>query len=170
MDVEPIFLIKRRIRRNKQFDDNPDTKREQQSALENYRTDYFLVLVDMALSQLKIRFEQIEFFESVFGFLFDAAQLISLDDEGLKTCCLKLEKSLTHGDACDIDAKRLLSELQILQEMLPSVAYECEIPWNSLKVLEFVKKMDMFPNILVAYRILLTILLLWHLPNGASQN
>ncbi|WOG95684.1 hypothetical protein DCAR_0415011 [Daucus carota subsp. sativus] len=120
MDVEPVFLIKRRIKRNKQF-------------------------------------EQMELFESVFGFLFDAARLISLDDEGLKTCCLKLDKSLTHGDACDIDVKRLLSELQILQEMLPSVAYECEIPWNSLKVLEFVKKMDMFPNILMAYRILLTI-------------
>lgn len=41
--------------------------------------------------------------------------------------------------------------------MLPSVAYECEIPWNSIRVLEFVKKMDMFPNILVAYRVLLTI-------------
>ena len=84
MDVEPVFLIKRRIKRNKQFDENPDTEREQQSALENYRTDYFLVLVDMALSQLKVRFEQMELFESVFGFLFDAARLISLDDEGLK--------------------------------------------------------------------------------------
>lgn len=157
MDIEPVFQIKRRIKRNRQFDENPDTEREQQSALENFRTDYFLVLVDMALSQLKIRFEQIELFESIFGFLFDASRLISFDDEGLKECCLKLEKSLSHGDDCDIDGKRLLSELQILQEMLPSVAYECEIPWNSIRVLEFIKKMDMFPNILVAYRVLLTI-------------
>ncbi|XP_074337197.1 uncharacterized protein LOC141674387 [Apium graveolens] len=80
----------------------------------------------MALSQLKIRFEQMELFESVIGFLFDASRLISLDDEGLK-------------------------------EMLPTAAYEYEIPWNSLKILEFVKKMDMFPNVLVAYRVLLTI-------------
>ncbi|KAL6509341.1 hypothetical protein OROGR_022651 [Orobanche gracilis] len=157
MDIEPVFSIKRRIKRNRQFDENPNTEREQQSALENYRTDYFLVLVDMALSQLKIRFEQIELFESVFGFLFDTSRLISLDDEGLKDCCLKLEKSLTYGDDCDIDAKRLLSELQILQEMLPTAAYDYEIPWNSVKILEFVKKMDMFPNILVAYRVLLTI-------------
>ncbi|KAL6530818.1 hypothetical protein OROGR_014678 [Orobanche gracilis] len=157
MDIELVFSIKRRIKRNRQFDENPNTEREQQSASENYRTNYFLVLVDMALSQLKIRFEQIELFEYVFGFLFDASRLISLDDEGLKDCCLKLEKSLTHGDDCDIDAKRLLSELQILQEMLPTAAYDYEIPWNSVKILEFVKKMDMFPNILVAYRVLLTI-------------
>ncbi|KAL6568949.1 hypothetical protein OROGR_000674 [Orobanche gracilis] len=157
MDIEPVFSIKRRIKRNRQFDENPNTERKQQSALENYRTDYFLVLVDMALSQLKIRFEEIELFESVFGFLFDASPLVSLDDEGLKDCCLKLEKSLTHGGDCDIDAKRLLSELKILQEMLPTAAYDYEIPWNSVKILEFVKKMDMFPNILVAYRVLLTI-------------
>ncbi|XP_074326616.1 uncharacterized protein LOC141664562 [Apium graveolens] len=68
MDIEPIFLIKRRIKRNRQFDDNPDTEREQQFPLKNYRTDYFLVLVDMVLSQLKIRFKQMELFESVFGF------------------------------------------------------------------------------------------------------
>ncbi|XP_074360953.1 uncharacterized protein LOC141701189 [Apium graveolens] len=49
MDIEPIFLIKRRIKRNRQFDDNPDTEREQQFPLKNYRTDYFLVLVDMAI-------------------------------------------------------------------------------------------------------------------------
>ncbi|XP_074337196.1 uncharacterized protein LOC141674386 [Apium graveolens] len=29
MDIEPMFLIKRRIKRNRQFDDNPDTEREQ---------------------------------------------------------------------------------------------------------------------------------------------
>ncbi|KAL8102985.1 hypothetical protein AgCh_027499 [Apium graveolens] len=36
INIEPVFLIKRRIKRNRQFDDNPDTEREQQSTLENY--------------------------------------------------------------------------------------------------------------------------------------
>lgn len=75
----------------------------------------------------------------------------------MKYCCLNLEKSLTHGGDCDIDVNRLLSELQILQEMLSTEAYEDGNSWNFVKVMEFVKKMDMFPNILVAYRILLTI-------------
>lgn len=157
MGIEPVFQVKRRAIRKRHFDENPDTEREHQSAQENFRTDYFLVLVDMAISQLKIRFEQIELFESIFGFLFDASRLILLDDEGMKNCCLKLENALTHGEDCDIDAKRLVSELQILQEMLPSEAYQYGNPWNSIKVMEFAKKMDMFPNILVAYRVLLTV-------------
>ena len=60
--IEPAFQVKCRVVRKKHFDENPNTDREQQSAQENFRTDYFLVLVDMAISQLKIRFEQIELF------------------------------------------------------------------------------------------------------------
>lgn len=40
-------------------------------------------------------------FESVFDFLFDASRLISMDDNGLKNCCLKFEKSLTYDDERD---------------------------------------------------------------------
>ena len=56
--VEPEFTVKRSFSRKKQFDEIPNTEREQQSAQEKFRTDYFLVLVDMALSQLRTRFEQ----------------------------------------------------------------------------------------------------------------
>ncbi|XP_062011911.1 uncharacterized protein LOC133728519 [Rosa rugosa] len=157
MGIESVFPVKRRVIRKRHFDEIPNTDREQQSAQEDFRTDYFLVLVDMALSQLKSRFEQMESFEYVFGFLFEASQLVSLDDEEMKNCCLKLELALKHGELSDIDAKYLLSELQILQEMLPNEAYETGKPWNSIKIMEFAKEMDMFPNILVAYRILLTV-------------
>ncbi|KAL7148065.1 hypothetical protein ABFS83_06G152300 [Erythranthe nasuta] len=36
-------------------------------------------------------------------------------------------------------------------------SYEINKPWNSIKILEFVKSMDMIPNVMIAYRILLTI-------------
>ncbi|KAM5550441.1 zinc finger MYM-type protein 1, partial [Rosa sericea] len=157
MGIESVFPVKRRVIRKRHFDEIPDTDTEQQSAQEDFRTDYFLVLVDMALSQLKSRFEQMESFQYVFGFLFDASRLVSLDDEEMKNCCLKLELALKHGEVSDIDAKYLLSELQILQEMLPNEAYETGKPWNSIKIMEFAKKKDMFPNILVAYRILFTV-------------
>jgi hypothetical protein len=140
MEIEPVFQVKRRVIRKRHFDENHDTDREQQSAQENFRTYYFLILVDMAISQLKIRFEQIELFESIFGFLFDASRLISLDDEGMKSSCLKLENALTHGESCDIDAQCLFSELQILQVMLPVEACQYGNAWNSIKIMEFVKK------------------------------
>ncbi|KAK9062183.1 hypothetical protein SSX86_019369 [Deinandra increscens subsp. villosa] len=157
IDIEPEFTVKRASCRKKQFDEIPNTEREQQSAKENFRTDYFLVLVDMALSQITTRFEQMEHFESIFGFMFDASKLYYLDDDLLKTSCLNLELALTHDKDSDIDGNDLFIELEILQGMLPRVAYEGERPWTSIKIMEFAKKMDMFPNVLLAYKILLTI-------------
>nr|GEX15517.1 zinc finger MYM-type protein 1-like [Tanacetum cinerariifolium] len=44
--VEPEFPIKRTPCRKKHFDEILNSKREQQSSKENFRTDYFLILVD----------------------------------------------------------------------------------------------------------------------------
>ena len=71
--VEPEFPVKRHAYRKKHFDEIPNSEREQQSAQESFRTDYFLVLVDRRLSQLRSRFEQMKYFEFIFGFLFDAS-------------------------------------------------------------------------------------------------
>ncbi|KAL6587714.1 hypothetical protein OROMI_000692 [Orobanche minor] len=132
MEIEHVFPVKRKVVRKRHFDEIPNTDREQQSAQEDFRTDYFLVLVDIALSQLKIRFEQMQDFDSTFGFMFDASRLTSLDDKEMKVCCSKLQLALEHGETSDIDAKCLLSELQILQEMLPNEACGMGKPWNSI--------------------------------------
>ncbi|KAL6545318.1 hypothetical protein OROGR_009192 [Orobanche gracilis] len=157
MGIEPEFPIKRSFRRKKQFDEIPNTERERQSAQDTFRTDYFYVLVDGALVQLESRFEQMKYFESIFGFLFDASQFVYLDDNDLKKSCLNLEDALTNDGDSDIDGKYLLAELQILQEMLPHEAYRGERPWTSIQIMEFAKKMDMFPNVMLAYKILLTV-------------
>ncbi|XP_071700044.1 uncharacterized protein [Rutidosis leptorrhynchoides] len=112
---------------------------------------------DMALSQLKTRFEQMKQFETIFGFMFDASKLYYLDDDLLKKSCLDLETALTYEKDSDIDGDDLFRELQSLQKMLPKVAYEGARPWTSLEIMEFTKKMDIFPNVLLAYNILLTV-------------
>ncbi|KAK9670031.1 hypothetical protein RND81_13G172000 [Saponaria officinalis] len=145
MDIDPVFQEKRKVTKNRKYDENPNTEREQQSAEEKFRIDYFLILVDMAISQIKIRFEQTELFESIF------------DDEDMKFFSIKLEDALTFGAECDINLACFCTELQILHVILPSEAYDGEVPWNAIKIAEFVKEMKMFPNILIAYRILLTI-------------
>ncbi|GKD77048.1 zinc finger MYM-type protein 1-like protein [Tanacetum coccineum] len=124
--VEPEFPIKRAPCRKKHFDEIPNTEREQQSAKDNFRTDCFLVLVDMALTQLNSRFEQMKYFESIFGFMFDASKLAYLDDKSLKECCSNLESALTNDKDYDTDGNDLFMELQILQDMLPNGAYEGE--------------------------------------------
>ena len=111
----------------------------------------------MALSQLRTRFEQMQEFESIFGFLFDGRTLFTLHDDELKKSCLNLERVLTNGDDSDIDGECLFMELQVLQGMLPEEASKRGNPWTSIQIMEFAKKMDMFPHVLVAYRILLTV-------------
>ncbi|XP_023733928.2 uncharacterized protein LOC111881766 [Lactuca sativa] len=155
--VEPKFPIKRVYSRKKQFDEIPNSEREQKSSQENFKTDYFIVIVDMTLNQLRSRFEQMQHFKSIFGFLFDGLKLKSLFDDELKKCCKKLETSLTNSEDLDIDGKDLFIELQVLQEMLSDEAYKGELPWTAIQIMAFAKEMDMFPNVLVAYRILLTV-------------
>ncbi|XP_071689073.1 uncharacterized protein [Rutidosis leptorrhynchoides] len=157
VEIEPEFSVKRASYRKKQFDEIPNTEREQQSAKDQFRTDYFIVLVDMALVQLNSRFKQMKNFESIFGFLFDASKLAYLDIVKLKECCMNLESALTCDNDSDIDGNDLFMELKVLKDMLPKKAYEGERPWTSIQIMEFTKKMDLFPNILLAYKILLTV-------------
>ena len=55
MNVEPSFPIKRHITRTRQFDENDDE--EIQSPEESFRINYFLVVVDLAITSLKNRYE-----------------------------------------------------------------------------------------------------------------
>nr|XP_028959292.1 uncharacterized protein LOC114825112 [Malus domestica] len=113
--------------------------------------------VDIALSQLKNKFEQLKTFESIFGFLFDALKLISLDDQQLKENCMNLEAHLKHRNTMDVYGADLCSELQVLHMMLSEEAFFSNNPWTSMEIANFVKETDMCPNVLIAYRVLLTV-------------
>ena len=95
LEIEPIFVKKRQIRRKKQFDENAHED-VTQSAEESFRVNYFIIVVDIAIGSLKSRFEQLQIFEGIFGFLYDSKKLISLDDNKLKECCVNLECALKH--------------------------------------------------------------------------
>ncbi|CAN6684818.1 unnamed protein product [Malus baccata var. baccata] len=96
-------------------------------------------------------------FESIFGFLFDAPKLISLDDQQLKENCLNLQAHLKHGNTMDVDGADLCSELQMLQMMLPEEAFLSNNPWTSMEIANFVKETDICPNVLIAYRVLMIV-------------
>lgn len=150
MEIDPIFLEKRRYHSKKPFDEN----RHEENSLspeESFRINYFIVVVDIAISSLKNIFEQLEVFEGIFGFLLYYKKLSSLDEHTLHECCVKLQDVLKYNDKFDIVPDDLFSELQILQMCLPKRI-------NSIiEVLEFVKSLDCFPNVSIAYRILLTL-------------
>ncbi|XP_020262945.1 uncharacterized protein LOC109838929 [Asparagus officinalis] len=150
MNVDPTFATKRRIIRKKQFDES-DHNEEIQSAEDSFRVNYFFVVVDMAIASLKERFEQLKTFESIFGFLCDSDKLKSLDDIQLRDCCNHLGSILSHNDSSDIDLNDMFSELRVLRMTLPNVSM------TAVQILEFVKHADCYPNVSIAYRILLTV-------------
>ena len=41
--------------------------------------------------------------------------------------------------------------------MLPEEAFFSNNPWTSMEIANFVKEIDMCPNVLIAYRVMLTV-------------
>jgi hypothetical protein len=71
MDIDTLFHTRRKIKRKRHFDENlDDTNVETLSAEEIFRINYFIPIVDQAISSLTRRFEQYQSFQKIFGFLF----------------------------------------------------------------------------------------------------
>ncbi|KAK4592021.1 hypothetical protein RGQ29_016483 [Quercus rubra] len=93
MEIEPIFHEKCIIHRKKQFDENVNDEITQ-SAEESFRINYFLYIVDQAISSIEI------------------------DDNSLKKYCLNLESFLKHDVYYDINGLDLYSKLIVLKEVM----------------------------------------------------
>ncbi|KAL7582216.1 uncharacterized protein LOC111901644 [Lactuca sativa] len=151
MGVEPTFPYRRNVTRKKFFDESDIEEEEIQSLEEYFKINYFYVVVDVAIVSLNTRFEQLKHFESIFGFLSDSKILKSLDENKLRECCIKLANTFSNDIFSDVDSNDLFTELKFLQKTLPN-----DIK-SAVEILEFVKVEDCYPNVFIAYRILLTI-------------
>lgn len=149
MDIEPSFPIKRRVVRKKQFDEN-DSNEEVRSVEETFRIDFFVRLVDIAINSLRNRFEQLQTFEGIFGFLFDPPTLKSLGHDEVRQCVSKLVTTFSHNGLSDFELDELVQEVEVLQLYVPDDLT------SALEILEFVKSLDFLPNVAIAYRILLS--------------
>jgi hypothetical protein len=67
LEIEPVFQEKRVIRRKRHFDENVDHEITQ-SVEESFRIDFFLFIVDQAISSIEQRFEQFYIYEELFWF------------------------------------------------------------------------------------------------------
>ncbi|KAL0772360.1 hypothetical protein Bca101_037511 [Brassica carinata] len=150
MDIDAIFPKKRRCFRKKQFDE-ANHEEVIQTSEDEFKVNYFLVVVDMAITSLNDRFDQMRTFENVFGFLYNSVKLKSLDVIELKKKnCTNFYKTFSHDDLSDVDLDDFFSELRMLQVSLSDEAM------TPIQVLELVKDMGCYPNVDIAYRILLT--------------
>ncbi|KAJ1268186.1 hypothetical protein BS78_07G117900 [Paspalum vaginatum] len=142
MGIEPKFPTKCQGKRKRHFDEiNDQDEKIQLSAIESFRANYFLVIVDTSIASL-----------TMFGFLFNSKNLKSLDDNVLRKYCTTFAEAFSHDNSCDVDLDDFFCELKVLQSTL------LDDLMSAPEILLFVTTATCYPNVCVAYRILLTVL------------
>ncbi|KAL4149652.1 hypothetical protein QTP88_003544 [Uroleucon formosanum] len=149
-EVPQIFKLSRLRKKARMF----NYESEDNSAADGetiFRTTFFIIIIDQALSSLNLRFNQFKIYNEKFGFLFHIGKLKEMEDDELMKNCKDLHIYLMDGEHKDIDGNELYHELQIFKSLL-------EINTTALQSLSILKKLNgSFPNITVALRIMLTI-------------
>jgi hypothetical protein len=113
MGVEASFPVKRVSARKKQFDETECNEAILQ-AEKNFEAFYFLVMVDMAISSLESRFEELQSFNEKFRFLINSTSLKALDGAKLREHCIKFAETFSSGGSSDVNANDMISELAVM--------------------------------------------------------
>ncbi|XP_048513424.1 zinc finger MYM-type protein 1-like [Athalia rosae] len=155
VDVEPCFrpaTVVRMRRKKKNFDyeayDEPLIEPQQK-----FKTEFFNFLIDTATCSIRERFQLLRSHNENFKFLYNIRELKNSNGSGTLQQCKNLQLFLTDGNSTDIDALELWDELKNLSTLLPSEL-------TPLQVLNYLKENDVttiFPNLVIALRILLTL-------------
>ncbi|CAN6242903.1 unnamed protein product [Urochloa humidicola] len=150
MGVQPSFPLKRCASRKKQYDEN-DCEEANLQAEKAFEVNYFLVMVDIAIASLKTRFEELQSFKGIFGFLMSSTTLKSLDSIELRDHCTKFANTFSVGGSSVVDLNDLISELNVLRQSLPDKTM------SATEIFEYAREVDCYPNVSIAYRILFTV-------------
>ena len=78
MSIEPLFFVKSRATRNKQFDES-DFQQEILEARKTFKLNSCF-LVDMSITSFKDRFKELMVSKDIFRFLLSSGTLKSLND------------------------------------------------------------------------------------------
>lgn len=135
MDIELKFREKRIIRRKKQFDEIIDNE-VIKSLEESFKTDYFLYIIDQAITSFQSRFEQFKIYNDIFYFLSSIEMLKSIEVENLKENYFNLQRSSKHNDKTDIDELDLFMKIQVLKEI---IKVEND---TTIDILNYIKRLD----------------------------
>ncbi|XP_025407478.1 zinc finger MYM-type protein 1-like [Sipha flava] len=153
MNINKIFKKKRLRKTKKQFDyENSDEINDDPE--KNFRTFYFNVIADGALSSFSERFNQFQIYNNNFSFLYNISELQKITNDDLMKNCLNLQNYLSDGDSYDIVASELYEELLVFRHTMK----EDSTPIGALSFLKTMPgSFTAFLNIVISLRILLTI-------------
>ncbi|XP_047137537.1 uncharacterized protein LOC124814033 [Hydra vulgaris] len=117
-----------------------------------YKTDFFLPLIDMSIASVKERFEQVSIFTNLFDFLYRSESLIkACNENSLTVFCTNLQTKLG-----DIDSEDLKMELK---RFVIVVQEDKNTNLKSAYFLNYVYKEELqetYPNLVIALRNILT--------------
>lgn len=155
LDIEPVFP-KKRIRKRKRIFLYESSEEVQSSPEETFKREVFYPLVDNVLNSLKKRSTALKEHQQVWGFLGNVAQLPEKED--LKQICLNLERHLTDKTTkvSDINGSELYHELLHVSSILDHGKKKVT-PKEVLCMIKNTNSKDLFTNLWVALRVLLTI-------------
>lgn len=135
-----------------------ESNEEVQTSLEEtFKREVFLELVDTASTSLKSRSTQMNEHYKKWGFLDDLSQLP--DKKELKQCCKNLETLVTNSNGIsDINGDDLFNEILHVKSILGEEHTKTRArPKDVLRAIKKTDSRDLFTNLWVALRILLTI-------------
>jgi hypothetical protein len=121
-------------------------------------------MVNIKITSLKTRFEELMMFKDLFGFLLSSNTLKSLNDSELKVCCIKFANTFSHDGSSDVEVPDMILELRILKCTLPNGTV---FLWRFLSILEMWIVIRMPPLLITSD---LRCILLLHLLKEALQN
>jgi len=153
IDIKPEFKSKRKSLKKRMFSYESSPNLCSTNEEECFVNDFFLPILDQGIASINQRFTQLDHFNNYFGFLFDIGNLSTGDSDILLKSCHDLQIMLQIGENMDISGAELYDELCLLSEIIDKGT-------SPLRVLQKIlcnSVGDVYPNVAIALRIMLTL-------------
>ncbi|XP_040278430.1 52 kDa repressor of the inhibitor of the protein kinase-like [Bufo bufo] len=159
LGIEAQYMTRKRPSKKKRLFTYESQDETITDAEEHFKISVFYPLIDNMTVSLERRFSQLSKHNQLWGFLYNIMSLP--EKETLQNMCKTLEDILTQptgvdleGKQSDIDGQQLFEELKQIQ---PMISQSSITPLEVLELINYTQSHDLYRNIWIAMRILLTI-------------
>ncbi|XP_025198869.1 zinc finger MYM-type protein 1-like [Melanaphis sacchari] len=149
-----IKVVRKRIKK-KHFDYERSDDTDHRTVLEKFKHEFFYTLIDVVTTSLTDRFEILKIHVDLWNFLYDLKNAPENENDLLKHC-MDLHNHLKDGSDSDIDGVELCTEIVNIKQLLIS-CLDVSSPLNILQYIFDYELQDIFPNLWIALRLLLTL-------------
>jgi len=155
IDCETTFptITNVRPRKKKRMFDYESKDENIESPEKHFKLNFYFILLDITISKIQERFEQLNSHNDTFNFLNDINSFLKLEKDTKLKYCIDLQNKLSVSNVeSDINAIDLYEEIENLSVYVTS-------DMNALDILQYLLSNDLiniFPNLSISLRILLT--------------